>query len=684
MNENEKLLDIKVKVMLQRIERLSNSLKMVLKKDDAVEIKSLELIKNKYIQMYNKIIERKEYEKYNYLEDLIIKKISKIELQLDEYVLNNPHRYEEILKEMARNIRNSANYQNYQNLEEELNRVKSLKELLKLYEPYLSKGEEEEIKNEISHLKFDLLYRKQVEELIYNNGGTNSNLGLYENEQEKEVFEKMLQDKINEIISTLEDETIKSDELFNIPSYKILNDSNLLERLIILDMKAHPLDFINLVKAKMFNAHLCNIGNNPFEQKIYLTEEQIIYELGYSRYKDFLLYSESFDKGLKANKINYSLLEAILKNIITDENLSIIECENLYKRFGFKCRPILTNIGQRCVYMIFSEVDKSVELENIKKKLEKDKQKKEGKYCKIDFKGLKYRFSEEKKSQIDDILGQTLDEREILAQQEPEIKKRKFPFWSQKECKQQTLEQGDLLQRKKDKVKEMGFIPTDLNLIVLLAKDVINKYNKEYYDEAIKELNMEQEKEVTNDISAQIEYYNKKRIVEYFEKEIKEENTKIEWIESLKNKRLTTEEMRQLLLIIFKIYNVLNIKYDVRELIPLEDMISISDRFVSIPENMEVHYDEYSGYPSRKHKSDLKPLWKKYQKDCIDLGIDVKKYDDCYEGSRKGWDSCVPEFEICINLDDISDLPIDYNKVKLLTKDELQEIIEREEGNERE
>ena len=43
-----------------------------------------------------------------------------------------------------------------------------------------------------------------------------------------------------------------------------------------------------------------------------------------------------------------------------------------------------------------------------------------------------------------------------------------------------------------------------------------------------------------------------------------------------------------------------------------------------------------------------------------------------------------PEFEICINLDDISDLPIDYNKVKLLTKDELQEIIEREEGNERE
>ena len=117
-------------------------------------------------------------------------------------------------------------------------------------------------------------------------------------------------------------------------------------------------------------------------------------------------------------------------------------------------------------------------------------------------------------------------------------------------------------------------------------------------------------------------------------------------------------------------------------MIPLEDMISISDRFVSIPENMEVHYDEYSGYPSRKHKSDLKPLWKKYQKDCIDLGIDVKKYDGYYEGTRSHM--FFPEFEICINLDDISDLPIDYNKVKLLTKDELQEIVEREEENERE
>lgn len=75
------------------------------------------------------------------------------------------------------------------------------------------------------------------------------------------------------------------------------------------------------------------------------------------------------------------------------------------------------------------------------------------------------------------------------------------------------------------------------------------------------------------------------------------------------------------------------------------------------------------------YKSDLKPLWKKYQEEFRDLDIDVRKYSRYY--GRK------PQFEICVNLDDISDLPIDYEKVKILTKEELQEIIEREEGNAR-
>ena len=102
-----------------------------------------------------------------------------------------------------------------------------------------------------------------------------------------------------------------------------------------------------------------------------------------------------------------------------------------------------------------------------------------------------------------------------------------------------------------------------------------------------------------------------------------------------------------------------------------------------IPEESGIHsvevshsFPDGSKYEDRPyHKSDLKPLWEKYQIEFKDLGIDVKKYSRYYGSS--------PQFEICINLADISDLPIDYEKVKLLTKEELQEIREREEGNER-
>ncbi len=93
---------------------------------------------------------------------------------------------------------------------------------------------------------------------------------------------------------------------------------------------------------------------------------------------------------------------------------------------------------------------------------------------------------------------------------------------------------------------------------------------------------------------------------------------------------------------------------------------------------VEVSYSFLCGseYEDRSYyKSDLKPLWEKYKIEFRDLGIDVKKYSRYYEST--------PHFEICVNLDDISDLPIDYEKVKLLTKKELKKIIEREEGNER-
>ena len=646
MNEDKKLLDIKAKIMLQRIEKLCDLFKMLFLEGSCLEISSLELIKSKYIQMYNQIIEKEQYEKYKEVEDIIIKEISKIELKLDEYILNSVQHSSEIIKTNVDKIRNTQNYKNYQNLSEELNWINSLKELLKMYEPYLDKSKEEKIKYEISHLRVDLLYRKQVEELIYGNCGNDCNLRLYEDEQEKEIFERLLQEKINKIRSTSRNTEINNNRLFDISTEQILNDSNLLERLIILDMKTHPFDYINLVKAKIFNAHLCNIGNNPFEEEIYLTSEQL-HKLG------FRCYIEKF-KGLKANKVNYSLLKAILKNIITDENISIIECENLYKRFGFECRPILTNIGQQCVYMVFNDVAKSQELNSIKEAIKKDKQNKKGQYCKIiDFKGLIYKFYP-KEEDSNDVLEQILDRR-LVIQQEPETEKKKFFFIKQETTGQERSEQEDLLQEVKEKVKKTGYLTTDLDVIILLIKDIIDTY----IDEA-KELEKRYEEENKDNSEYDYEPYR----IRECRREISFRNKQIEWLENLKNRKLTLKEIRKLLLVINDVYSELNIKYDVRKLIPLEDM--------GTGNSHQVYLAPIPDY----YKSDSEePLWKKYQKEFKDLGIDVKK-SRSYRARLR--------FDICINLDDISDLPIDYDKVQLLTKEELQKIIEREEGNERE
>lgn len=195
MERKNEILALKAKVMLQRIDKLCNIYIIILQKSDCKEINSLEIIKKQYLRMYNELIEKGEYEKYKEIEDIVIKKISKIELKLDEYIYNTIQNYKEIITNNMQRIRKSQNYENFQNMGEELNNVEILKELLKLYSPYISKSEEKKIQYEIGQLKFDVLFRKQVEELIYQNGSISDNLTQYSSEAEKEIFKKLLEKK---------------------------------------------------------------------------------------------------------------------------------------------------------------------------------------------------------------------------------------------------------------------------------------------------------------------------------------------------------------------------------------------------------------------------------------------------------------------------------------------------------
>lgn len=679
MNSNKvltrELLDLKVKVMLQKIDKLYLICNMLFDNSEAREVKFLEVIKEQYFQMYNKLIETRQYEKYREVEDIIIKEIAKIELNIDQYIYNTVQSYEEIIKSNIDIIYQSKNYQSFSNLEQERQHIETLKQVLKLYSPYISKNEIERLYNDISMLKFNVLWRSQVEHLIYGSIQKSSTLMQYDSQEERKYFIEQLEEKMKSL-TILEVESIENDEILRVNPATILKDNNLLERLIIIDMKKNPYNYINLVKAKVFNAHLCNIANNPFEQEVYLTEEEL-HRLGYWKYGMFKFRKEE-KVTLKANKVNYSLLRAILKGVITDENISIIECENLYKKFGFKCRPIITNDGQKCVEIIYNRVKGTKEYE---KTIKESKKGKEGRYCKIDFEGLVYDFN-------DDLIGQIIDNvheyenniRDLLYQRKvktnSKIKKRKFY-----DKKQEIPNEEENQQNRKEKVKEEGIITKDIDIIVLLLQDIITN-NRSRIGELKEKLEEKSKKE------EEFWTWSDKYEIERYEEKIKSEENRIKELEHLKNKngQFTLEETKKLLLIINSVYRELNIRYNVWNLLPLEDMSSDNSNkvyLVPIPEesgteHVEVSHSFLCGskYEDRYyHKSDLQPLWKKYQGEFKDLDIDVKKYSR-YHGST-------PQFEICVSLDDISELPIDYEKVKILTKEELQEIIEREEGNER-
>ncbi len=641
MEAKKEIIALKAKVMIKKINKLHELYKMISKKECDEESKNLEIIKKQYLQMYNQIIEKEEYEKYKIIEDIIIYNIAKIEIKLDEYIYNTIQNYQEIIRDGIQKIKTSSNYQECKNMDKSLNDVKILGELLKLYSPYIDKNEEKKIQYEISQLKFDVLYRNQIEDLIYQNKNTTNYLKQYNNEIEKEIFKKLLKEKFASI-------KFETDIFYGNSIEQILSDSRLLEKLMIIDIKSNPYDYIKLLKAKIFNPHLCNIGNNPFEIEEYMTGKQLE-EIGYG-------YMFSRQDSLKTNKVNYSLLVAILRNIITDENVSLIECEKLYKKFGFECNPIVINESQIYIKMIFDEVKGSTEFEKLlqehQEDRKKDKKSQEGKYCKIDFAGLVYKFDRQKNRE-EDLLKQILDKKETESMT--------------------PIARNSKKEKQLQKIKEKGIITTDIDIIILLTKNIIDEYNKK-----IQEL-----KQTSTNREFSSWYYGLN--TETYEMEIKEAENNLKWLKELSNKRehLELEEIKSLLFFINDIYEKLGIDYNPREVLPLENTgmeNSGQVRFAPIPEKSGIYtatlgHSFSDGFIHEKrvyYRTDLRPLWKKYKKEFTELHIDVKKYSKYYESE--------PCFEICVNLGDISDLPIDYKKVKQVTKEEMEEIIEREEG----
>ena len=265
------LLELKSKVMIQRIDKLCLICNILFSNFQIKEIEYLEIIKEQYLQMYNKLIETGQYERYKDIENIIIREIAKIELKIEQYIYNTVQRCEEIIKSNIDIIYQSENYQNFKDLEKEIQHIETLKQILKLYSPYISKSQIERLCNDISILKYNVLWRSHVEQLIYENIQKKSFFTQYDSQEEKRCFIKQLKEKMKSL-AILKAGSIETDEILSVELDTILKDNNLLERLIIIDMEKNPYDYINLVKAKVFNAHLCNIANNPFEQEVYFSK----------------------------------------------------------------------------------------------------------------------------------------------------------------------------------------------------------------------------------------------------------------------------------------------------------------------------------------------------------------------------------------------------------------------------
>ena len=560
------------------------------------EVKNISYVKEKYIEGYNVIVTEDSYDKYSELENIIIKEISKIELQLDEYIYKTRLQYKDIILGYIEKLKDSKSYQNFQELESILQSIEMLEELIKLY------GSDCELEDKITRFKFDVLYRKQVEELVYQNGGKDSKLIQYQNEREKNIFIEMLEEKIK----SLHNSKGENDGILNIELEAILNDAKLLERLIVLDMDKNPFNYINLVMAPIFNAHLCNIGNNPFEKEIYA--------------------------GNIGNKANFSILYAILNNnIITNENISIVECERLYQKFGFKCRPIIIGIGQRFVKMIFDKVHNSERFKQMMSEVDETKSNKKEGYCKISFKGLSYNFDyEEKEDTIEDLKQEIIDSK-------------LFSDKCGKRKNKKSSNDPNYVDVKVEQIEKMGVINTNIDVIISLIQDIINK-----------ESNIGK---------------RDNKFIDILNKDIKS-------LEKLKNKQLSLEEKISLLLEINRLYLTSNIKHNVWGLLPLEYM----ERF-----DFRMFDRKIESEPIPTEEWPREELWEKYKADFKKLGIDVLKSYFSVSTISSNTSSVFskiysePHFEIYINLADISDLPIDYERIQMVSKQKIDEIIKGEE-----
>lgn len=728
-------LELKYKTLNQRINKIDNAFKALsIIANCESEIKGISVIKEQFTRMYNQIIRTGQYSKYQEVEDAVISQVARIEFKLDERIYKYSKLHKNIISKCALGIKESANCKEFQKIDDELEKVESMKELLKIYSPYITKqvrwsakseietckfnlllrkelegfvtrnnlqhskyckevleqlvnkfqkaydcGKTSEIKeqvyyaktdddlqvkelvkeimhsvytifettgtyktwydilNEVSHehlldrifidiqetknykkahnletelkkielikklvkeygpsdeersnkinkristFKFKLLFRRQLEQMIYENGGKKSKFLRYDSEEERKVFEDLFSKYIEKV--GFEDELLEGLQLFHI--FKTVEEEHRLEKvkvdmdeknslakdiikdnimtnyivykIIEKDIEKDANKYIELLEAPVFNPHMCNISDDPYSEYIPYAEAD-----SGNDWKD-----RKSGNHLERKKVNLSLLISVL-DIISDKNTTIMECDNIYKRFGFKCRPITINEGQELIYKVYDKVR-----EKIRKTKVIDKGKTNGQKCTCYLTGYNYDF-------------------------EPTV----TPFITTAEITKKCTELGHPLES--------------------IEKDFISLIGK-------RDLNLSEQKRIC-DLRIGIMNWNKARCSSGWGT----------WKES-----------------------------------PLHFWKLTETPFPIKEEYLGCRHSGMEWENFNCHIPNKQVLWESYQKDFEELGIRIE------ENKKTICPKLSSSFPIIINLDDIADLPIDYEKINILSvrnESEVEEELEK-------
>lgn len=596
----KELVELKIRVMINRIDKLSSIFKLLGKEAEYSKLKD---ITKKYIESYNEILETEKFELYKDIENEVIREVAPIELSLDEYIRKTAVKYQDTIEQIIQKIVDSREYKYFEDLDAILEEIKALKALIKLYAPYINREKVQEGLRKASEVKFNTLLKKQALALVYGNEENSSFLTEYENESEKTYFEQLI---IKEFGFMLGINIYNESVQYSYAEITLKNKNQRLDILLKDEMRINPKAYIGLLNAKIFNPHLCNIELKGMPEENEYTA--------------------------KRNRANFLLLYAILSNLISNENTSIIECEKIYKRFGFRCRPLILNERQRIVKELFDEVkDTELYKEMIEKPEEPNGKKK--KYCRIKYiYGLIPNFYYDDK--IDDIDFLLLTPNSTLIYDA----KRKI---------------GKI----EEQAKRLTRIQTSYSI-------------RDTYGDNLM-------------LTRHIFYYRTGRLPE-----MRERLSKL--IERLEKQKESDDiqSIRQKLLLRCQMLVELNEplwewkngefivpekkKNDLWRLLPLEDIV---ENEIEEGENATIRHFFKRRFIFAGNAASIVDMisnvWKEDKESFEELGLDIKRYGTGVIDLDK------VEEQICINLQDIADLPLDKEGLEMVTEEEIARAGEK-------